>query len=135
MGRVTGLTLLAALAGGLLAVSGAARTNDASGEPAPAAFRLADGSVGCTFDGTRLACSSRTGATAVLEEDGSSHPSAEGVRWDASTPVLRRAESWWHGGFGCRVVAGDEIVCERENGSIAVGGRGAGGASSISSDG
>jgi len=131
MGRIMFLTLLAALAGGLLAVSSAARTSDASGSPAPAAFRLLDGSAGCAFDGSRLACSSRTGATAVLEEDGSSRPSDDAVRWDAATPVLRSTESWWHGGFSCRV-AGFEIVCERETGSIAVGGRSVGGASSIS---
>jgi hypothetical protein len=135
MGRITLLTLLAALAGGLLAVASAARSSSAEA-PAPAAFRLADGSAGCEFDGSRLACSSRAGATAVLGEDGSSRPSDEAVSWDASTPVLRRAESWWHGGFRCRVDdADDTIVCERENGSIAVGGRGVGGASSASSDG
>ena len=132
MGRITLFTLLAALAGGLLAVSGAARPG-AAGEPAPASFRLMDGSAGCTFDGSRLACSSRAGATAVLEEDGSSHPSDQSVTWEGTTPVLRRTESWWHGGFSCRV-AGDEIVCERGNGSIAVGGRSIGGASSTSSD-
>jgi hypothetical protein len=133
MGRIMLLTLLAALAGGLLAVSGAAMTSSA-GEPAPAAFRLADGSAGCVFDGSQLACSSRTGATVVLDEDGSSRPADESVDWDASTPVLRRAESWWHGGFGCRV-DDDDIVCERDNGSIDVSAGGVGGASSISSDG
>jgi hypothetical protein len=132
MGRSMLLTLLAALVGGLLAVSGAARTSSA-GAPAPAAFRRGDGSAGCVFDGSRLACSSRTGATAVLDEDGSSRPSDESVDWDASTPVLRRTESWWHGGFGCRVVD-DDIVCERGNGSIAVSAGGVGGASSTSSD-
>jgi hypothetical protein len=130
MGRIVVLTLLALLAGGLLAVSGGAQPS-ASGEPAPAAFRLLDGSAGCSFDGSRLACSSRTGRTAVLESDGSSHPSAEAVEWDASTPVLRRTESWWHGGFSCRV-AGEEILCERERGSIAVGADTIGGASSSS---
>ncbi len=130
MGRIGVITLLALLAGGLLAVSSGAQPSS-SGEPAPAAFRLLDGSAGCSFDGSRLTCSSHEGATAVLEEDGSSHPSAEAARWDASTPVLRRTESWWHGGFSCRV-AGEEIVCEREHGSIAVGGDGVGGASSSS---
>jgi hypothetical protein len=135
MGRIMLLTLFAAIAGGLLAVSGAARTSSsgAPGVPAPAAFRLTDGSAGCAFDGSRLACGSRTGATAVLEADGSSHPADEEVAWNDSTPVLHRTESWWHGGFGCRV-DGDEIVCERENGSIAVGGRSIGGASSTTSD-
>jgi hypothetical protein len=130
MGRVTLLTLLAIVAGGLLAVSSAARPG-AAGDPAPASFRLTDGSAGCAFDGSRLTCSSRSGTTAVLEEDGSSRPSERAVTWDAGTRVLRRTESWWHGGFSCRV-AGDEIVCERENGSIAVGGRSVGGASSTS---
>jgi hypothetical protein len=118
------------LAGGLLAVSGGAHPGSA-GEPAPAAFRLLDGSAGCSFDGARLACSSQQGGTAVLEGDGSSHPSTERAAWDSSTPVLRRTESWWHGGFSCRV-AGEEIVCERGHGSIAVGGDGVGGASSTS---
>lgn len=129
MGRIAVFTLLAALAGALLAVSGGARPGTA-GEPAPAAFRLLDGSAGCAFDGTRVACSSRAGRTAVLEADGTSHPSDESVTWDASTPVLRQTESWWHGGFSCRV-AEDAIVCDHGNGSISVG-RDIGGASSIS---
>ena len=55
MGRVVLFVLLAVLAG-LLAVSGTARTLGADGMPAPAAFKLADGSAGCLFDGERIAC-------------------------------------------------------------------------------
>ena len=124
------MTLLAALAGGLLAVSGGANAGGA-GAAAPASFRLLDGSAGCAFDGSRLACSTRTGESAVLEADGGSGPGRGAVAWDASTTVLHRTESWWHGGFSCRV-AGEEIVCERGNGSIAVGATGVGGASSTS---
>ena len=128
MGRIAVFTLLAAIVGGLLAVSGGAGTNT-SGAPAPAAFRLSDGSAGCAFDGSSLACSARDGTTAVLDEDGSSAPSGERVKWGAGTPVLHRASSWWHAGYGCRV-EGDAVVCERENGSITVGAGGVGGASS-----
>ena len=128
MGRIGVLTLLAASVGGLLAVSGIAGTNT-SGAPAPAAFRLSDGSAGCAFDGGRLTCSARDGTTAVLEADGSSAPSGERVGWNAATPVLQRASSWWHAGYGCRV-EDDAVLCERENGSITVGAGGVGGASS-----
>jgi hypothetical protein len=92
---------VAAVALGTLAVSGAARTPGGDGTPAPAAFRLADGS---------------------------SRPATHAVVWDETTPVLRRTESWWHGGFSCHVE--DRLVCERGNGSISVGAGGVGGASS-----
>jgi hypothetical protein len=42
--------------------------------------------------------------------------------------VLLRTDSWWHGGFSCRVE--DHLVCERGNGSISVGAGRIGGASS-----
>jgi hypothetical protein len=64
----------------------------------------------------------------VLEEDGDSYPTAGTVAWDDSTPVLLRTESWWHGGFSCRVDGG--IVCDRGNGSISVSADGVGGAAS-----
>jgi hypothetical protein len=120
---------VAVLALGTLAVSGAARAPSVNRAPAPAAFRLSDGSAGCAFDGTRLACATaslRTGV--VLEADGSSRPAANPVVWDETTPVLGRAESWRHGGFSCRVEA--RLVCERGSGSISVGAGGVGGASS-----
>jgi hypothetical protein len=127
MGRGLLIALLAAVVLGTLAVSGNART-DAAGTPAPAAFRLSDGSAGCAFDGSRLACATDAGRGVVLEADGGSHPATSAVTWDEATPVLQRTESWWHGGFSCRVEVG--IVCERGNGSISVGAEGVGGASS-----
>ena len=130
MGRGLLIALLAAVVLGTLAVSGGARTPNADrGRPAPAAFRLSDGSAGCAFDGSRIACatsSMRMGV--VLEADGSSHPAPRAVTWDDTTPVLQRTESWWHGGFSCHVEV--RLVCERGSGSISVGARGIGGASS-----
>ena len=129
MGRGLLIALLAVLTVGVLAVSGAARTPGSSGKPAPAAFRLSDGSAGCAFDGVRLACAAASvPAGVVLEPDGSSRPASHAVTWDETTPVLQRTESWWHGGFSCRVE--DRLVCERGNGSISVGAGGVGGASS-----
>ena len=129
MGRIFLTTLLAAVVGGALAVAGTAG-GTSSGTPAPAAFRLADGSVGCAFDGARLACRSRGGSTAVvLESSGSSQAEDVEVSWDDSTRVLLAAESWWHGGFNCHVAYSD-VVCESGPGSIAVGPAAAGGASS-----
>ena len=130
MGRGLLIALLAAVCVGTLAVSGTARTAG-GGTPAPAAFRLSDGSAGCAFDGSRLACATAAGPTAVLEADGDSHPAGDAVAWDDSTPVLRRTEGWFHGGFSCHV-ADSELVCERESGSITVGAGGVGGASSAS---
>ena len=68
------------------------------------------------------------GRGVVLEGDGDSHPAPKAVSWNEATPVLRRTQSWWHGGFSCRVESG--IVCERGNGSISVGAGGVGGAAS-----
>jgi hypothetical protein len=129
MGRGLLIALVAAVVLGTLAVSGGARTPDGDrGKLAPAAFRLADGSAGCAFDGTRLACASSAGRGVVLDSDGSSHPAPGAVTWDETTPVLRRTASWWHGGFSCRVEV--DLVCERGNGSISVSADGVGGASS-----
>jgi len=128
MGRGLLIALLAAVVLGALAVSGNARTGEAGGTPAPAAFRLSDGSAGCAFDGSRIACAAVSGRGVVLELDGDSYPATSTVSWDESTPVLQRTESWWHGGFSCRVEGG--IVCDRGNGSISVGAEGVGGASS-----
>lgn len=127
MGRGLLIVSLAVLTVGILAVSGAAGT-PADGRPAPAAFRLSDGSAGCAFDGSRLACATSGGRGVVLEADGSSHPAPRTVTWDETTPILQRTESWWHGGFSCRVEA--RLVCERGSGSISVGAGGIGGASS-----
>jgi len=131
MGRGLLIALLAAVVLGTVAVSGAARTPGAGGgTPAPAAFRLSDGSAGCAFDGVRLACATSKGRGVVLEPDGNSHPAPRAVTWNNTTPVLRRAESWWHGGFSCHIEG--DLVCERENGSISVGAGGIGGAASDS---
>ena len=130
MGRVVRFTMLGLLAGGLLAVSGTARTTGVGGVPAPAAFRLSDGSAGCAFDGGRLACRAASFPTAVaLDSEGRSEPTDAEVAWDETTPVLRLSESWWHGDFSCQVVDID-LVCAAESGSISVAATGVGGASS-----
>ena len=120
MGRVVLFVLLAVLAG-LLAVSGTARTLGAHGTPAPAAFKLADGSAGCVYDGERIACKTASMTSAVvLEPDGSSAVEAVEVDWNDATPVLRSTESWWHDGYSCRI-ADAELLCERGSGTIALG--------------
>jgi hypothetical protein len=128
MGRGLLIGLLAAAVLGTLAVSSGARTPGLGGMPAPAAFRLSDGSAGCAFDGSRLACATADGRGVVLEADGSSHPAPNAVTWNEATPVLHRTDSWWHGGFSCRIESG--VVCERGSGSISVGVGGVGGAAS-----
>jgi hypothetical protein len=129
MGRGLLVALLAAVVLGTLAVSsGAGTPSGLGGTPAPAAFRLSDGSAGCAFDGSRLACATVGGRGVVLEADGDSHPAPKAVTWNEATPVLQRTESWWHGGFSCRVEGG--VVCERGSGSISLGAGGVGGASS-----
>jgi hypothetical protein len=129
VGRGLLIALLAVLTVGVLAVSGAARTPGGGGTPAPASFRLSDGSAGCAFDGVRLACATAAVPMGVvLEPDGSSRPARQAVLWDDATPVLNHTDSWWHGGYTCRVE--DRLVCERESGSISVGAGGVGGAAS-----
>jgi hypothetical protein len=109
-----------AVATGLAAVSGVAGTS-AGGEPAPAAFRLEDGSAGCRLlDGDTLACrAAGSDAAALLAADGSSHPGEVDVAWDDDTPVLLPAESWWHGAFSCRVRAA-VVTCAAADGAITV---------------
>jgi hypothetical protein len=132
MGRVVRFTMVGLLAGGLLAVSGTARTTGAGGVPAPAAFRLGDGSAGCAFDGERLACRSASmTSAAVLDDEGGSPTDDVDVVWTSTTPVLRQTESWWHAGFSC-AVDGGAIVCSKGGESITVDPHGFGGASSIS---
>ena len=82
--------LFVAVVGGALAVSGTARTTG-SGTPERASFRLAGSSAGCTYDAGRLSCSRSVPADAT---------------------VLRPTESWWHGGFACRV-EGSRPVCTK----------------------
>jgi hypothetical protein len=117
MGRGLGVTLIVLTIGGLLAVGATARgTND--GVPAPASFRLADGSAGCAFDGMKLACRSASSPSAVaLDGEGRTRASRERVAWDASTPVLLRTESWFNGAFSCRV-ADATIVCSTTDGGL-----------------
>ena len=83
MGRGLLVVLLVAAFGGALAVSGTARTTG-GGTPERASFRLAGSSTGCTYDAGRLSCSTSVPADAT---------------------VLRPTESWWHGGYACRVAA------------------------------
>jgi hypothetical protein len=117
MGRGLGVCVIAIAIGGLLAVGATARgTND--GVPAPAAFRLGDGSAGCAFDGTKLACRSASASLAVVLDDrGRTRSSRQRVKWNASTPVLRRTESWFNGIFSCRV-EGEMIVCSTTDGGL-----------------
>ena len=90
MGRGLLVVLLAAVVGGALAVSGTARTTGA-GTPERASFRIAGSTAGCTYDAGRVSCSTRVPAGAT---------------------VLRPTESWWHGGFACRV-EGRRPVCTK----------------------
>ena len=117
-----------AAATGLAAVSGFAGTSGATGEPAPAAFRLEDGSAACRLvDASTLACrSSATDAAAVLAADGESHPADVEVAVDETTPVLLPAESWWNGAFSCRV-RDAAVTCAAGDGAITVSADAAGG--------
>jgi hypothetical protein len=131
-GERTGFRWATALAAalavtGLVAVSGVAATGGVDGVPAPAAFRLEDGTVGCVLlDASRLACRAADGAAAALTDDGASSPTDADVSWDDSTPVLLPAESWWNGAFSCRV-AGAGVACSAGDGAIEVGLGSAGG--------
>jgi hypothetical protein len=122
MGRGLGVTFVALAIGGLLAVGATARgVND--GVPAPSSFRLGDGSAGCVFDGTKLACrGSATSSTVVLDAAGRTRASREHVAWDASTPVLRRTETWFNGVFSCSVDATTIVCSTADGGLLAVGG-------------
>jgi hypothetical protein len=110
-----------AVATGLAAVAGVAGTSRSGGEPAPAAFRLEDGSAGCRLlDRDTLACrAAGSDAAAVLAADGSSHPGDVDVDWDEGTPVLLTAESWWHGPFSCNV-RGPVVTCAAADGAVTV---------------
>jgi len=121
MGRgLLALAFVAAL-GGLLAVSGTANSAS-SGAPATAAFRLADGSVGCAFDGARLACrSANAGNAVVLTSEGRTHADDVGVVWNAATTVLRSSERWLHGSFSCRVDT-EEVICTTLSGGLLAAG-------------
>jgi hypothetical protein len=116
------VTLIAVAIGGLLAVGATARgLND--GVPAPSSFRLGDGSAGCVFDGTRLACrGASTSSTVVLDAEGRTRASRQRVEWDGSTPVLRWTESWFNGVFSCHVAVTTIVCSTADGGLLAVGG-------------
>jgi hypothetical protein len=68
------LFALASVLAGLAAVSSAALPSGRFGDPAPASFRLPDGSAGCRFFASgEIACrAAGTASSLVLEPDGSS---------------------------------------------------------------
>ena len=113
---------------GLGAVSGTAGTASPGGKPAPAAFRLADGSAGCTYlSSGAIACRAEGQPRAlVLERSGKSRVAGVAVEWSDRTRALLPGESWWHGNVSCRAQTG--IVCSTANGgtiSVASSGVGA----------
>ena len=112
----TGVTATAVF--GLLAVTGVAGTAG-KGEPAPAAFRLADGSAGCNFLASGVIACRAMGAPSavVLEPDGDVRPDDVTVTWNDATTVLQPAESWWHGGFSCSAADG-RISCATASGGV-----------------
>lgn len=125
-GPRTGLRWSAALCGvavatGLAAVSGVAGTSRSSGAPAPAAFRLEDGSAGCRLlDSGTVACrAAGSDDAALLDADGGSRVGQVDVAWDDETSVLLDAESWWLGAFSCRVRA-TVLTCAAADGAITV---------------
>lgn len=120
--RGLAVLVLVAVLGGLLAVSGTAHTRD-GGVPAAAAFRLPDGSAGCAYSDGRIAC--RTNGmrrASVLAADGSTSVAGVPVSWSTETTVLRPTESWWHGGFVCRVSERRLVCTTLDGGTLAVGG-------------
>lgn len=122
MGKGIGVILTALAVGGLLAVGATAR-DTSTGVPAPASFRLADGSAGCAFDGAKLACSGAASSpTVVLDDRGRTRAARHRVEWDASTPVLRWTESWFNGVFSCRLDERTILCTTTDGGFLAVDG-------------
>ena len=121
--RLGALVGTALLVGGLLAVAGTAGTGALGGTPAPAAFRLADSSVGCNYLASgSIACRAQGESSAlVLDSDGDSRVADVPVYWDDSTPVLKSSASWWNGSFSCRVEEGRAVCATEAGGTIAVG--------------
>ena len=115
---------------GLLAVTGVAGTGTSAGDPAPAAFRLADGSAGCNFlDSGEIACRATESPTAlVLEPNGDVRADDVAVTWDERTPVLQASESWWHSDFSCSAAEGRLGCATASGGVIEVGPDGEAGA-------
>jgi hypothetical protein len=118
----------AAAATGLAAVTGVAGTGAAGGEPAPASFRLENGSVGCRLlSAEELACRADGAETAVvLDASGGSSASDVDVDWDETTPVLLQAQSWWNGAFACGV-EDDAVTCTAGDGAATASAGGLGG--------
>lgn len=111
--RLSRLAVAAALGlalPGAAAVSGVAGTQAPGGAPAPASFRLSDGSAGCAFDRSGSLACRRAGAqtSLVLEPDGTVHKRRADVSWTRATTVLLPGESWWNGGVSC--LAGEGTV-------------------------
>jgi hypothetical protein len=129
--RIGAAAVLALAVGGVLAVSGIAGTGE-SGQPAPAGFRLVDGSAGCAYgpDGTVACRAAGAPSAVVLEPDGDSRSDDREVGWDATTPVLLPGESWWNGDVSCRAGEG-EIECAAGTGTIRIGSEGAAAASAF----
>jgi len=119
---------LVAGATGLAAVTGFAGTGGAGREPAPASFRLEDGSVGCRLvSADELVCRADGAETAVmLDASGSSSTSDVEVDWDETTPVLLPAQSWWNGPFACGVEGG-AVTCTAGDGAATASPDGLGG--------
>ena len=120
-GRFATAAALALAAGGVLAVTGVAGTGTHDGTPAPAAFRLSDGSAACNYaDGAVTCRADGVDAAVALEADGSSHTAdASSVAWDHSTPVLLPGESWWNGEVSC-LAAEASVTCTVADGSLHV---------------
>jgi hypothetical protein len=128
--RTAATVVTATVTFGLLAVTGLAGTAASGGDPAPAAFRLADGSAGCNFlESGEIACRAAESPSAlVLTGDGDVRAADVPVSWGDETPVLQAAESWWHGDFSCSVEEGRLECASASGGVIAVGHDGEAGA-------
>jgi hypothetical protein len=117
------LLAVASVVAGLAAVSSAALPAGRFGEPAPASFRLADGSAGCRFFASgEIACrAAGTASSLVLEPDGNSLIAHRDVAWTVDTPVLGESESWWNGSVSCRVAHGVIACSTIAGGTVEVG--------------
>lgn len=88
------LTIASALAG-LAAVSSSALPSGHFGDPAPASFRLPDGSAGCRFFASgEIACRAAT---------------------------LGPGENWWNGTVSCRIAHGSIACSTIAGGTVEVG--------------
>jgi hypothetical protein len=117
------LFAIASALAGLAAVSSSALPSGRFGDPAPASFRLPDGSAGCRFFASgEIACrAAGTASSIVLEPDGNSLIAHRDVAWSADTPVLDRGESWWNGSVSCRVARRTIACATIAGGTVEVG--------------